>query len=152
MPTFSTEKYADVIQELKPLLEQHWAEIAVYPDIPLDPDYDFYEKANSVGLLVGYFIRADATNEIIGYAIFIIRKHPHYRVHSWAINDIVWIHPDHRNFGTGAKLVEHWEAELASLGVHVVHVNAKTAHPVLGHLLTAKAYSKIEEGYEKRIQ
>jgi GNAT superfamily N-acetyltransferase len=150
MVTFSTEKYADVIDELRPLLSEHWAEIAVYPDIPLDPDYDFYDKANSIGMLVGYFIRDES--KIIGYAIFIIAKHKHYQGHSWAMNDIVWIHPDHRNLGTGRKLVAHWEEALKADGVNVIHVNAKTAHMPLAYLLMDCQYVQIEAGYEKRIQ
>ena len=46
MITFMRELAANVIEEIKPLLELHWREIAHYQDIELDPDWEFYKNAN----------------------------------------------------------------------------------------------------------
>lgn len=149
---FSIEPYAQLIDEIKPLLFEHWRELAVYQDIPLDPDYDFYEKANSSGMLTYYVAREGRA--LIGYAIFVVKPggHPHYRRHGWAMNDIVWIRPDRRNLGVGRQFAKYWESDLNDRGVHVVHVNAKTGHPELAMLLLNCGYAKIEEGYEKRLR
>jgi GNAT superfamily N-acetyltransferase len=97
--------------------------------------------------------------KLIGYAIFVVKPgkftpggHPHYQRHGWAMNDIIWLHPEHRNLGIGGQFVEYWEADLFARGIHVVHVNTKVSHPELAFLLKNCGYAKIEEGYEKRLR
>lgn len=146
---FAVEKFADVIDQMKPLLDQHWAEIAVYPDIPLEPNYDFYKQADLVGLLRIYTVRQNG--DIIGYSVFCVRPHVHYKNHSWAQNDVIWLHPDHRQQGIAQGLVRFWEDDLRLQGVSVVHVNAKTQHPALSFLLKSCGYNAVEVGFEKRL-
>lgn len=150
MITFQTETYADVVGDLPGLLEQHWRELALYQDdIPLDPDYTWYEKADSAGLLRIYTARSGP--DLIGYAIFVlIGRHPHY-AHRWAKDDIVWIAPEHRNFGVGGGLMDHCEADLKSKGPVVIHVNTKVSSPPLAVLLRSRGYENIELGFSKRF-
>ena len=146
---FSAETYDQIIDEIKPMLPEHWLELAVHKDIPLDPDYDFYKRANDAGLLLILTVRDEGA--LIGYAIWVVKNHPHYKTHSWALNDIVWLRPDHRGFKTGRAFVMFWEAEFTSRGVHVVHVDTKTAVPMLYHLLISSGYAETARGVEKRL-
>lgn len=154
---YAAEPFAGVIEEAKPLLAEHWKEIAVYKDIPLDPDYAFYAKLSEIGALVVYTVRDEAPAKedglgiLIGYSVFVLRPHAHYRAHRWALNDLVWLHPGYRQLNVGRGLVKYWDADLKDRGVNVVHVNAKVQHPALAFLLKEEGYDVVEAGYEKRL-
>ena len=150
MLKIAVETLVDVKEECGDLIAAHWVEIAVWPDIPLDPDWSGYENLEKAGMLVIYTVRNE-TNQLVGYAVFFMRKHLHYKSHSWAANDIVWVHPDYRDGKIGANLVQFWEQDLQARGIHVVHVNVKVAHPALGLVLRREKYKTVESGLEKRL-
>jgi GNAT superfamily N-acetyltransferase len=148
---FKEERVADLIDELKPLFAEHWRELALYQeDIPLDPDYDVYLALDKAGVLAPFIVRKDGA--IIGYAVYLVRKHPHYRSHTWALADLFWVHPDHRNAGVGTLLFENVEAALAVKGVDVMHTTIKEAHPEAGFLLNMRGHVKVESGFSKRLR
>ena len=150
MLKIAVETLADVKEECGDLIAAHWVEIAVWPDISLDPDWSGYENLEKAGMLVIYTVRNE-TNQLVGYAVFFMRKHLHYKGHSWAANDIVWVHPDYRDGKIGTNLVQFWEQDLQARGIHVVHVNVKVAHPALGLVLRREKYKTVESGLEKRL-
>jgi GNAT superfamily N-acetyltransferase len=147
--SLAVERFRDVIDEARPLLREHWREIAIHQDIPLDPADDYYEKMDAAGALRIFTARVDGA--LAGYAVFVVRpRHAHYRI-AWAVNDIVWVRPDCRNAGVGRALREFWDAELAALGVAIVHVDTKIAHPALRFLLKRGGYNHIGDVMEKRL-
>ena len=150
MLKIAVETLVDVKEECGDLIAAHWVEIAVWPDIPLDTDWSGYENLEKAGMLVIYTVRNE-TNQLVGYAVFFMRKHLHYKGHSWAANDIIWVHPDYRDGKIGANLVQFWEQDLQARGIHVVHVNVKVAHPALGLVLRREKYKTVESGLEKRL-
>lgn len=148
--TFARETYAQMIEDVKPMLAEHWRELALYQDdIPLDPDYEFYERAEAIGLIRAYTARK--VGALIGYAVYLVRFHPHYRGHRWASADIVWMHPDYRRFGAGNALFDFIESDLTAEGPCVIHTTTKVAHPELSMLLLARGHEHVENGYSKRL-
>lgn len=147
---FAVEPYASVATEIKRMLPEHWAELAVHKDIPLDPDFGLYEKMNTAGLMLFYTARTPG-GELIGYAIFTVANNPHYRRHTWATSDVLWVHSAFRNLGVGRAFMNFWDADLRARGAAVVHVNAKVAAPALMHLLKDGDYVTTECGMEKRL-
>ena len=146
---FAVETYDEIIGEIKPMLPEHWAELAVHKDIPLDPDYAFYARANATGQL--RFITVRKSGDLIGYAIWVVKRHPHYQMHTWALNDIVWLHPDHRGMALGRQLVNFWESKFTEWGVHVVHVDTKIVAPQLLYLLKGCGYDVTGVALERRM-
>ena len=147
---FAIETYDEIIDDIRPMLPEHWAELAVHKDIPLEPEWEFYRRSDEIGALKIFTARRDG--ELIGYSIFVVRpRHAHYNI-GWAMNDIVWLHPDHRNEGVGTKFVAFWDEKLRDLGATIVHVNVKVWHPALAFLLKKCGYAVIEAGYEKRLR
>jgi ribosomal protein S18 acetylase RimI-like enzyme len=146
----AVETLVDIKDECQELIEAHWREIAVWQDIPLDPDWGVYQHVETAGMLVIYTVRNE-TNQLVGYAVFFMRKHLHYKGHGWAANDILWVHPDYRDGKIGTNLVQFWEQDLQARGIHVVHVNVNVAHPALGLVLRREKYKTIESGLEKRL-
>jgi ribosomal protein S18 acetylase RimI-like enzyme len=152
MLNISIESIASVRAELESLLAMHWEEIAVWQDIPLAPCWETYYALENSGNAVFYSVRDDQNaNKLVGYAVFFLRNHLHYKNHRWALNDIIWVHPDCRDGRIGRNLVNYWEKDLQSRGVHVVHVNVKVAHPALGLVLKWSKYKTVESGHEKRL-
>jgi GNAT superfamily N-acetyltransferase len=146
----AVERLSDLRAEAEPLLVEHWKELASYGDIPLTPDWPLYEKLDAAGFIRVYTVRVRGA--LVGYSVFFVRKHMHYASTSWATNDILWLHPDFRNWGVGSDLARFWEKDLYALGVSVIHVDAKVAHQALIGLLVGKlGYSLITSGMEKRI-
>jgi|SRR5208283_2620057 len=147
------ERYDDVIGEAAPMLKEHYHELSAHKDIELDPDFELYEKLSAAGALRVYTVRDGSTifAPLVGYALFFIRKHMHYKQAGWAVNDLVWLHPKFRNFGAGSKLVDFWDADLAELGIHVVRVDTKAHSPALERLLVVKGYGVIGSIIEKRL-
>lgn len=147
---FATETFERVIHDIKPLLERHWQEIAVYPDIPLDPDYEIYKKLCDLGICEIYTARQDG--KLVGYAIYMFRRsHPHYARHGWANSDIVMVMPEHRNARVATGLYDLIESDMGAKGIHVIHTTTKTEHPELAQFLRARGHARVEEGFSKRL-
>ena len=66
MIEFKEEGYDDVINEILPLLEGHWQEIALNQDtIKLNPDYEQYKVLFKAGAMRMVTAREDG--ELVGY-------------------------------------------------------------------------------------
>ncbi len=144
------ERVVDVLEEIKPILLEHWAELSLYSDIPLDPEYDVYEMLDKKGLLALYTIRTAGV--LVGYAVYFVRKHMHYRQHTWALSDIILVKKEHRNLGMGMKLFDTIESEMKSYwGVDVLHTMTKVMHPELAYLLESRGHQKAEVSYSLRL-
>jgi len=143
------EKFADVIEEAKPLLVEHWTELSLYPDIPLDPDYEVYQALEKLDQMSIYTVRA--RGEMVGYAVYFTRRHHHYRSATWAMSDIILVRNGHRNLGVGTALFDFVEQDLRSQGVDVIHTMTKTAHPELAMLLRARKHQEAELCFSLRL-
>ncbi len=147
VPTFAVETFSEIINDIKKLLPAHWAELAAYPDIPLEPDFAFYKRAQETGYMRFYAGRLGGT--LISYCLMtIIPRHPHYMGQPFAIADIVWVHPDHRNYGVGTALFDFVEADLRGC---VISVGDKISSPALGLLLKSRGYQPLSVAYSKRL-
>jgi len=146
---FALERAKDIFEEIKPLLEKHWAEVSFYKDIPLAPDWDAYLQMDEMGVLRAYTARDDE-NKLVGYAVFFVRKNPHY-VSSppQAVQDIIFIDPEKRGFGV--KFILWTEKQLAAEGVQVVFHHIKTNTPHTIDLFRRLGYSNIDLILGKRL-
>ena len=144
------EKVVDILEEIKPILLDHWAELSLYPEIPLDPEYDLYELMDKKGSLALYTVR-DA-GVLVGYAVYFVRRHMHYRGHIWALSDIILVKREHRNMGLGTSLFDTIEKDMKDYWkVDVLHTTTKILHPELAYLLEARGHTKAEVGYSMRL-
>ncbi len=124
MITYTKEKFEDYIEEVKPLLEAHYKEIAKHKDkINLNPDYDKYQILDDIDMLHSIVVREDG--KVIAYYISFVNIHPHYKDHIFAVNDIVYVDPKHRSKGVAVNMIRYAEEDLKSLGVSVMTVHMK---------------------------
>jgi len=141
------EYVSDVMEEIEPLLEQHWDEVAVHKDkIKLSVDWDTYhslEKTGDIGLYT-----ARHQGDLVGYFVVICKHHLHYKDHIYAVSDVVFVHPDHRKTKLGYSLLKYAEDDLKGRGVSVLVVNTKT-HKPFDNLLEGMSFELIERTYSK---
>jgi len=143
---YATEKLKDIIEELKPLFVKHWQEIAHYKDIELNPDYDKYQMMEEKGLLKIFTLRDNS--DLIGYAVFVITFHPHYKQSLQAIEDIIFIDPARR--GVGKAFIKWCDEQLKVLDVQEVVHHIKFAHD-WSLVLVEMGYEKTEMRLSKRL-
>lgn len=138
----------ELCDELKPLLEKHYTEIAHYLDIPLDPAFEQYIAMENVGALRVFTARLEG--KLIGYSIFFVRPNLHYRSSLQAAQDILFIDPDHRKGSFGGRLIAFCDEELKREGVQVVYHHVKKAHN-FGPLLERMGYQLVDLIYGRRL-
>lgn len=148
--TIAEESFRPFIAEAAPLLAQHWREIARYQDILLDVDVERYVALDEAGHLATIVARQG--DRIVGYALFFLQAHPHYRHSVQALQDVVYVDPTVRHAGIGTALIETAERVLAARGCDVVYHHVKTVHPALGTLLERHGYEWVEKVYAKRLK
>lgn len=135
--------------ELKPLLEKHYLEIAHYQDIPLNPNFDQYLKLEEIGMLRCFTCRSD-DGKLLGYAIFFVKHNLHYQSSLQAVQDIIFIDPSCRNAGFGAKFITFCDDKLKAESVQAVYHHVKEAHN-FGPLLERIGYKLVDLIYARRL-
>lgn len=163
MLTFAAEKIVDVKQEVMPLLLRHWDEIALNKAaVPLNPDWETYEKLEAMGML--HVTTARFEGEIVGYASYLISPNLHYRTMLVADGDIFYLAKEHRRGSAGIRLLRQAEAhimafcEASGRGYDCVYIiNKEKAHfmkdgrSIVGPVLNRLGFNLIEHYYAKRV-
>lgn len=150
MVTIQREALFPFFDEAMPLFHRHWQEVSHYLDIPLEPDRQVYEAADANGMLRVYTVRG-ANGDLYGYALFFVRRNPHYASSLQAVQDIVFVAPEYRQGTLGMRLLRVAETELWGEGVQAVYHHVKLAHPALGKVLERMGYQPVETIYTKRL-
>jgi GNAT superfamily N-acetyltransferase len=147
--SYQVEAVTNLIEEIKPLLQSHYEEIARHKDkIKLNPDYDKYIELDRIGLV--HVVTARDEGSLVGYFISFVISHLHYKDHIMSTNDILYISPSHRKGTTALKLIRFTESTLKSRGVTKILINMKLAHD-FSSLLERMGYVEIERVYEKML-
>jgi hypothetical protein len=157
MIAFRVERYADVADEIKPLLEKHYREISASKQFPLLPDWASYQRMDAQGKL--NIVTARDYQEtprgngdaLIGYSVFFVVKHIHYQSMRVAQADIIFIDKPYRRGSTGLKLIAASERALLEAGVNKVIWHIKTDHD-WGAILARRGYSSEEVIWTKTIK
>jgi hypothetical protein len=128
MIRFAVEDYFDVIEDMKPLLAAHYHEIAWYQDkIPFDPDWERYAAMAELGII--HIVTARDDERLIGYFVSLVSPGMHYKQTLYALNDVLWLHPDYRGGTTAYKMFQYAFVQLKALGVDCISIHMKTDAP-----------------------
>lgn len=127
MIRFDTENFAGVREEIAPLIEAHYEEVALHQDaVKLAPDWGRYRHAEQTRSLAVYTARDD--DKLVGYSVFLLSYHLHY-VHTLvAANDVLYLDPQYRKGSAGIKLIKHSEEDLRDRGVDRILWHVKCGH------------------------
>jgi len=143
---YSVETYDEVIEDIKPLLEGHWEEIALYKDeVTFAPNYFMYKELEEKNLLDIFTARTDK-GKLIGYCIVFTMPHMHYSTTIMSNVDIFYVAPEYRGKMAGLRLIKLTEQKLKEKGVKVIFHHVKVAHD-FSPLLERLGYEKTEHIY-----
>lgn len=122
--TYQRETFPQAMREAGALLADHYKEIAWRQDkIPLAPDGSRYLALEKAGVLRVYTAREDG--RLVGYSVYMVTTHAHYKETLYANNDVLFIEKQSR--GTvGLRLIRFAEAALKAEGVQVVMLHIKS--------------------------
>lgn len=146
---YAHESYTSIKDEIKPLLEEHYKEIALDQDvIQLNPDWEAYARYDSIEALRCYTAR-NHDDDLIGYFVLIVSTSLHYKDHLFANNDVIFLRKDARKGMTGVKLIKYAVERLREEGITRININTKTHQPFdivverLGFELIERVYSIV---------
>lgn len=149
MITFKEERVVDFLNDSQELLVEHWMEIANHKDErPLDPDFQKYVQLNDLGVL--HLFTARDEGKLVGYIVFIVNQHAHYKSWKYAVSDVYYVSKEHRNKGTGFFLFTEAEMWLKDMGVNAITVQEKINFPHKG-MFEHIGFKHVENLYEKVI-
>ncbi len=145
--TYEDVNGLDFLYELEQIFPEHYEELCVTKDFPLDPDYDAYRRLAQAGMLRCITCRMDA--DLIGYIVFTIQPHLHYRSCKTAFEDIYYVKKEFRRGRIGIKLFQYAERVLKEHGVNriimhtKIHLDNSRLFEYLGYKHTDKLYTKL---------
>jgi len=123
--TFQRERIADAWDEALPLMLANHDETGALPGCDFAPDREKFEKIDELGMIRAFTARINGV--LVGYAVFIVSPHLHYRDLVWGVQDVVFVLPAHR--GRAAIRFLRWQdEELAGEGVDLVYRHVEIKH------------------------
>lgn len=144
---FKREEFRLVYEEMRPLLEKHWEEIAHYKDIPLNVDEESYNNLDRMQA-IRIFTSRDVEGVLCGYAVFFVKHNIHYKDSIQAVQDVIFIHPEKRGFGR--DFIAWCDNQLKAEGVQAVYHHIKQAKN-WGPMLEKQGYELVDLIYAKRL-
>jgi hypothetical protein len=131
---FAVEPFVDVWAEAQPLTQPHWDEIAKNKGLlTLNPDIEKYELLDRSGNLL--LITARADGKFVGYFLWIVAAHPHYRHVLTAEEDLHFLAPEYRSGGIhgegrgyGYQLLEAARDAAFEAGARLLTMREKVGH------------------------
>jgi hypothetical protein len=109
MITFQKEAPMPFADEAMKLFKDHYDEIAERTDvIELDPNMEQYDVLFKKDMLEIHTIRDDG--KLIGYSLWFITNHIHYKKSLTASSDVLYISPNYRKGMLGYKFIK-WTTE-----------------------------------------
>ena len=135
------------VDEFEKLFPEHYEELCVTKDFNYEPDYEAYKRMAEAGMLRCITCRND--EQLIGYIIFIVTPHLHYKSCMTAIEDLYFVTKEFRKGRVGIKLFQYAEQVLKDRGVkrivmHTkVHLDNTRLFEYLGYKMTDKVFTKM---------
>lgn len=137
----------DFLGEMEAIFPEHYEELCVTKDFPMAPDYDAYKRLVDAGFIRVITVRAD--KELIGYIIFIIQPHLHYKTCLTAFEDLYYLKKEYRLGRIGIRMFKYAEEVLKRIGVNriimhtKVHQDNSKLFEYLGYKNTDKLFTKL---------
>lgn len=127
--TVSIEPLYSIIEEIWPVLERNWRDLAQHKDvIPQIPNWKAYHAAELEGVLLLAVARVDG--KIAGYYVADVGPSRKYASTIFAVMDFCYVHPSYRGHGVGRSLFQFVESVLIRRGTKVWYSGYKTDDPL----------------------
>ena len=147
MLIFDLEPLSNCYAEAIPLFKKHWQEIAYLNNLKPDPEFSKYESLEKHKILRFYTARKQGS--LIGYAIFFVQPHLHFKKSIFAYCDIVFILPKHRGFGY--DFIRWCNDNLKREGTEVILYEVNKLHDY-GNLLKRQGFKHTGDMYTLEVR
>ena len=142
------DSWFDNLDDLKKIIGEHYDELSVTKTFPLDPDWDAYaELANTKKLK---FITCKKDADLVGYIIYFVVPHLHYKTCLTAFEDIYFLKKEYRKGRTGIRMFQFGDKVLKDQGVDRVIYNTKV-HSDNSRLFEYLGYKCIDKVFTKLL-
>jgi len=147
---YQQEFLSQVENDILVLIDLHYKEIALNKNkVKLNPDWDVYRDLEDQGKLKIFTARDGLT--LAGYFVVVVGTNMHYKDHTFACNDIIYLHKDYRKGFAGIKLIKFAKKCLTDDGVSILTINTKVHQP-FDRLLERLGFNLIERVYSSYLQ
>lgn len=134
MITFQQEAPSPFADEAVELFKKHYEEVAERQDvIELDPNIERYNQLYNAKTLEIHTARDDG--KLIGYSLWVVVNHLHYKKSITASSDVIYISPEYRQGMLGYKFIK-WTTE---------EIKKRNPQRILFHMKPFLDYGKIVE-------
>ena len=135
--------------DLESLMHAHWEECSIdRQEVPFSPDWQTALRLERDGVLHAFGLFHDG--ELVGYAVFEVFQHLHFKTTKHAACSGIYIRPECRKGAAGLKLFVDSEALLKRLGVKKIGYQAPFASN-LNKVLEKGGYRPSETLYTKMV-
>lgn len=139
---------------LDDMIALDWEELEHHKDTsPFDPNWPTYLRLERDGVYRLAVLRKNGV--MVGYNGFFIQPPLHSRSTLWAVNDLVYVDPDHRGLA-GVKMLRQTEHMLRELGVRIVmyaskphDLSGKRGRDSVGQLFEKLGYEPFDQSWTK---
>ncbi len=115
---------AEFRQESPAILQDHYEELTRNKDVAkLAPAWNEYEANEKKGRL--FALSCWDEGIMVGYSVFIMGAHLHYRDMDAAFNDVLYLSRDYRGGMTGIRLIRECESYLRGVGIKKIFWHIK---------------------------
>jgi GNAT superfamily N-acetyltransferase len=145
---YKTSKFENVKDEMLRLLRDHFEEISPFSSKhKFEPDVDYFEAVESAGALRIFTVH-DGKN-LVGYNAFLIHRHGH--INAMVGNqEVIYLKPEYRSKGIGAKLVQLSEMILKANGCKYI-ICTSNAHQDYGSVFEKAGYVELDRNFVKEL-
>ena len=147
MIEYKDDDWLENLDALKEIIKDHYEELSVTKTFPLDPDWEAYKTILDSGKL--RFVTCKEDGKLIGYIIFFMMPHLHYKTCLTAFEDIYFLKKEYRKGRVGLKMFQFAEKLLKEQGVQRILYNTKvhsdnsSLFEYLGFTLIDKVFTKL---------
>ena len=149
MISYQVESFSETLEEMRPLIERHFAEIEPHlTRFTLSRDFGKYLSLEQSGMLA--MVTARDSGALIGYGVFMVMPHPRFQDCLFAMNDALYLVPEQRRGWTGIRLISFAEQWLQHIGVVRLMITV-TARYDFSRILKRNGFEETERNFEKQL-
>lgn len=146
--SFQREFYSMVHEELMKLVSEHCLELL--PEggkTEANHNHEMYLETEGAGTLALYTLRD--SGKMIGYGLYFITSHHHFKEMTVAHNDVFYLHPSYRGEGVATDFLGKIEDSLTSYKVDTITMTMKIGRSA--KMYEDRDYSPYETVYRKEL-
>ena len=144
---FTEEQFSiDTVTEMEPLTIDHIAEVGPF-QFEFQIDWDKFYAMQRFGAARLFVAREG--KKMVGYSVYLISPHTHFATTIFAMQDALYLVPEHRGNGIGTRFIRFCEEQLADSCDAITQ--AVTPELDFSELLAKSGYAPLENLYVKNL-